>query len=168
MGCAGHAGGVGLNRSRSKEIMSVSGTSQRGRTDGKLARGAHEMTLAHTAHDTDRSNYARCNLGALLLLAIASLLVACGGGSAEATTPNSAVLAWDAVTDPGLGGYRIYYGTAPGTCEQSIGQVQNVGNVTTYTVSGLSSGTRYYFAATAVDSYMSESRCSNEVFKDIP
>src|SRR5205807_5433546 len=63
----------------------------------------------------------------------------------------SATLAWDAVTAANLSGYRIYYGTAPGTYLQSVGQGLNVGNVTTYTVAGLSSGTRYYFAATAYD-----------------
>lgn len=97
-----------------------------------------------------------------------------GGGVVEttnipgATAPGTAALAWDAVTDPSLGGYRIYYGTAPGTYFQSVGQGLNVGDVTTYTVAGLSSGTRYYFAATAYDTSNSESIFSNQVFKDIP
>jgi hypothetical protein len=43
-----------------------------------------------------------------------------------------------------------------------------VGNVTTYTVTGLSSSTRYYFGATAYDASNKESSFSNEVFKDIP
>ena len=90
--------------------------------------------------------------------------------AASATTlaPNTATLAWDAVTVPSLGGYRIYYGTASGTISSSSGQGLNVGNVTTYTVTGLGSGTRYYFAATAFDTSNDESAYSNEVFKDIP
>src|SRR6266513_1115585 len=63
----------------------------------------------------------------------------------------SATLAWDAVTAQILSGYRIYYGTAPGTYLQSAGQGLHVGNVTTYTVTGLTSGTRYYFAVAAYD-----------------
>ena len=80
----------------------------------------------------------------------------------------TATLAWDAVTAANLSGYRIYYGTAPGTYLQSAGQGLNVGNVTTYTVTGLSSGTRYYFAATAYDTLNKETTYSDEVFKDIP
>jgi len=90
---------------------------------------------------------------------------AVGGNSSSA---NSAALAWDAVAAPTLSGYRIYYGTTPGTYLQSVGQGLNVGNATTFTVTGLSSGTRYYFAATAYDTLNNESTYSNEVFKDIP
>lgn len=134
------------------------------------------MARAHTTHEADCSSPARRYSSALLLLAIASLLVACGGGGGEqapapgggggSTSPNTAAIAWDAVTDP-VSGYRIYYGTASGNYFQSVGQGLNVGDVTTYTVTGLSSGTRYYFAATAYDPN-GESTYSNEVFKDIP
>ena len=90
------------------------------------------------------------------------------GGGESSTSPNSAALAWDAVTDPTVIGYRIYYGTAPGTYLQSVGQGLNVGKATTFTVTGLSSGTRYYFATTAYDTLNKESTYSDEVFKDIP
>jgi chitodextrinase len=90
--------------------------------------------------------------------------------AASATTlaPDTATLAWDAVTAPSLSGYRLYYGTAPRTYIQSAGAGVDVGNVTTFTVTGLSSGTRYFFAATAYDTAGNESGYSNEVFKDIP
>jgi chitodextrinase len=89
--------------------------------------------------------------------------------AATATTlaPNTATLAWDAVTDPNLSGYRVYYGTAPGVYIQAAGQGLNVGKVTTHTVTGLGSGT-YYFAVTAFDAGNNESVYSNEVFKDVP
>src|SRR5205814_1209863 len=90
------------------------------------------------------------------------------GDGESSTSPNSAALAWDAVTDPTFSGYRIYYGTAPGTYLQSVGQGLNVGKATTFTVTGLSSGTRYYFATTAYDTLNKESTYSDEVFKDIP
>jgi len=107
-------------------------------------------------------------------LAIASLLIACGGSSGNATnatstTAGTATLAWDAVTDPGLQGYRVYYGTLAGTYLQSPGQGLPVGNgKTTYQVTGLSTGATYYFAVTAYDSQGDESPYSNEVLKVIP
>src|SRR5204863_8945619 len=81
---------------------------------------------------------------------------------------NNAGLAWDAVTAPSLGGYRVYFGTAPGTYLQPLGQGISVGNVTAYTVTGLAGGTRYYFAVTDFDSLGQESSYSNEVFKNVP
>ena len=81
---------------------------------------------------------------------------------------NSATLQWDSVTAPNLSGYRVYFGNAPGTYLQALGQGVSVGNVTVYTVLGLSSATRYYFVVTATDTLGSESTYSNEVFKDIP
>jgi hypothetical protein len=110
--------------------------------------------------------------GFLLLFAIAGALPGCGGGGDDGGSanpnPNPATLAWDAVMDPNLGGYRIYYGTSPGTYDQPLGLGLGVGKVTTFTVTGLNSGTRYYFAATAFDTSNTESAFSNEVFKDIP
>jgi chitodextrinase len=81
---------------------------------------------------------------------------------------NSAGLAWDSVTGSNLSGYRLYFGTAPGTYLQPVGQGTSVGNVTTYTMTGLASGSRYYFAVTAFDTLGIESDYSNEIFKDIP
>lgn len=80
---------------------------------------------------------------------------------------NTATLAWDAVAAPSLIGYRVYYGNASGTYLQPLGSGIDVGNVTTYVVTNLSTGTRYYFAVTAYDA-SNESEYSNEVFKDIP
>lgn len=131
------------------------------------------MGRAHTT-EADCSGSARRHSRALLLLATTGLLVACGGGGVQpvggggGSTSPSATLTWDAATDPNLSGYRIYYGTAPRMYLQSPGQGVSVGNVTTYTVTGLSSATTYYFAATAYDTSNSESIFSNEVLKVIP
>jgi len=108
------------------------------------------------------SSARRCS-GPLLLLTIASLLIACGGGP-PGPGPNTAVLTWGAVADLDIAGYRIYYGTSPLTYTQSL----DVGDDTICTVTGLSSATRYYFAATAYSTLNDESVISNEVFKDIP
>lgn len=85
-----------------------------------------------------------------------------------AGSPNTATLTWDAVTDTSLRGYRIYYSSVQGSYLKLPGKGIDVGNVTTYPIKSLTSGKRYYFAVTAVDTSNNESGFSNEVFKDIP
>lgn len=74
----------------------------------------------------------------------------------------TATLAWNPVTDPSLGGYNILVGTASGLYTRTI----TVGNVTSYTVDSLTTGTTYFFAVTAYNS-AGESSPSNEVSKSI-
>jgi len=115
----------------------------------------------------------RCS-SALLLLVIAGLLIACGsgggGGAAVCVTgPGPAVLDWDPVSDPNPAGYRVYYGTAPGTYLQPAGAGLDAADAITYTVTNLNIGTTYYFAVTAYDMSIpdNESVFSNEVCKTI-
>ncbi len=71
----------------------------------------------------------------------------------------SAVLTWDAPTNTtGVAGFKVYYGTA----SKTYTNVDNAGNVTSYTVNGLAPGA-YYFATTAYDTSGNESGSSNEV-----
>ena len=93
--------------------------------------------------------------------------IASGTGSdAQAT------LYWDMVKAPNIekiphAGYRVYFGTTSGSYVQPFGQGIEVGKVTSYTVQGLTPGTRYYFAVTTqVGGH--ESGFSNEASKDIP
>jgi chitodextrinase len=89
----------------------------------------------------------------------------------SATTPapsTTARLTWTAPASQSIVGYRVYYGNSPGTYLQPRGQGINVGNFTTHTVTGLTSGRRYYFVATAYDAANNESVYSNEAFKDLP
>ena len=81
----------------------------------------------------------------------------------------TATLTWNASTDPRVVGYRVYYGTASRTYIQARNEGIKLGLVTSYTVTGLKSGTRYYFAVTAYkppSPEVDESPYSNEVFKD--
>jgi chitodextrinase len=89
--------------------------------------------------------------------------------AASATTlaPDTATLAWDAVIHPSLSGYRVYFGTASGTYAQTAGNGVDAGTATIHTITGLSSGTRYYFAVKAYDALNNESTFSIEVFIDI-
>ena len=70
-------------------------------------------------------------------------------------------LAWNANSEPILGGYRLYYGTS----SRNYTYVVDVGNQTSYTVFGLEDDKPYYFAVTAYDvARRVESAFSNEVF----
>ena len=86
-----------------------------------------------------------------LLLALSCHTVALAG---------NAVLSWDPNTESDLAGYKAYVGTASGVYGSSI----DVGNQTTYTITGLGSGT-FYFVVTAYNTSGIESVHSNEVSK---
>lgn len=100
-------------------------------------------------------------------------LAACGGGGGDSPSGGappppppgsiSVGFAWDVNTEPDLAGYRIHYGTAPGNYSTTV----DVGNTTTYTVNGLASGMRYYFAITAYDTSGNESGFSQEISRQL-
>ena len=85
----------------------------------------------------------------LLLLAVSSTTL----------FAQTAILTWSPNTDA-VAGYKVYSGTA----SQTYGTPVDVGNVTTFTMTGLQPGT-YYFAVTAYNSARVESGRSNEVAK---
>ncbi len=68
------------------------------------------------------------------------------------------MLAWDANGESDLSGYKIYYGTG----SKSYTASANVGNVTSYKLTGLTQGQRYYIAVTAYNTSGSESSYSGE------
>ncbi len=79
-------------------------------------------------------------------------------------------LTWDAPLQtngtpvPNLAGYKLYYGSQSGQYPTMI----PVGMKTTYTVTNLSAGQTYYFAAKAYNSTGTESAFSNEVSVTLP
>ncbi len=93
-----------------------------------------------------------CGLYALFLLVAAPALA------------GSVNLAWDPPTGPAPAGYMVYYGPSAGTYPSKI----DVGNATTYTVTGLVEGTTYHFAATDYDASRAESGFSNDVAATVP
>ena len=70
----------------------------------------------------------------------------------------SVLLTWKAGPEPDIAGYWVYYGTSA----RVYGPPIPVGNVTSYTVSGLDEGQTYYFSITAVDTSGNESGYSVE------
>ena len=78
--------------------------------------------------------------------------------AASAALPG-VTLSWNTDTDPTVVGYNLDYGTSSGNLDQT----ENVGNVTTATVSGLNTGTTYFFAVTAYNAAGVNSNYSNIV-----
>ena len=78
---------------------------------------------------------------------------------------SSATLTWDPNTDSDLASYRVYQTTTPGVYGTPIATVP--AGATTYTRTGLTMGSTYYFRITAVDSTGNESLPSNEVSKSV-
>ena len=73
----------------------------------------------------------------------------------------SAIVTWNANPESDLAGYRVFYGTSSRNYPNSI----SVGKVTSATISGLTIGTKYYFALKAVDTSGNLSGYSAEVIK---
>lgn len=72
-----------------------------------------------------------------------------------------AILTWNPNTENNIAGYKIYVGPSSQNYHPPI----DVGNVTTWTLTGLAEGATYYFAVTAYNTSGAESGFSNEVSK---
>ena len=88
-----------------------------------------------------------------------SLLFSLGLLCAGARAQSSVTLAWDPVTNSPVAGYRLYGGTA----SQAYTTDLDAGNATQKTVSDLTGGVTYYFAATAYEANGLESVFSTEI-----
>ena len=73
-------------------------------------------------------------------------------------------LEWDQNTEPDLSGYKIYFSTSSGIYENII----DVGNNTSYTITGLDIGTTYFITATAYNVYGMESDFAEELVYSVP
>ena len=93
------------------------------------------------------------NLFIFVILFFIPIILANEGNCAQVT------LAWDKNSESNIAGYRIYYGTG----SRSYNWFVDVGNATTYTITGLADGSTYYFAATAYDKSKKESKHSSEI-----
>ena len=85
--------------------------------------------------------------------------------TAGTSASNTASLAWSANTDSDLAGYKVYAGTSSGHYAAPITTLPKT--TTSYTVTGLQTGTTYFFVITAYDNAGNESLHSSEVGKAI-
>ena len=83
--------------------------------------------------------------------------------TSEAT--EAATLSWTASKGPDIAGYKLYQATMSGGYGAPVATLSM--DVTSYTVTGLESGTTYFFAVTAYNVDGSESSFSNEVSKSV-
>jgi hypothetical protein len=83
----------------------------------------------------------------------------------SSTVADTANLGWNANSDIDLTGYKVYRGTASGTYGAPLTTLPKT--TTSYTATGLQTGTTYFFVITAYDSAGNESTFSNEVSKSI-
>ena len=87
------------------------------------------------------------------------VLLCLGAATVTAYASTVVQLAWDANTETDLSGYRILYGTTSGNYTATI----DVGNLTSYAVTGLTANTTYYFTVVAYDLAGNVSGPSNEI-----
>ncbi len=73
-------------------------------------------------------------------------------------------LAWDPESASDLAGYKVHYGTV----SKNYSFTTDAGTQTTVTVTGLTEGATYYFAATAYNAGGTETAPSNEVTVTVP
>ena len=100
------------------------------------------------------------------LFAVVIVLLLSLSGVAQAAT---VTLTWDPPTTNAdgtpltdLAGYKVYHGTT----SRTYGPPVDAGNVTSYTLTGIPEGVRY-FTVTAYDTSGNESTYSNEVQKQV-
>ena len=100
-------------------------------------------------------------LSKIILVSFFSTLFTFSLPSAFAATLS---LAWDPSSGPNVAGYKLYYGTSSRNYPYKV----DTGKSTNCSLSGLTAGKKYYFAATAYDSSKVESDYSSEISYTVP
>jgi len=80
------------------------------------------------------------------------------------TNATGVELSWNAITNEGVAGYSVYYGTQSGFYEGQIGY----GDVTNAVIQYLDPGQTYYFTVAATDNYSDQGPLSNEASVAFP
>jgi uncharacterized delta-60 repeat protein len=122
-----------------------------------LSPGGHTLSVTFTP--TDLTRYSVVTKTATITVTPAPPVPPSGLRIDSGTSAGEMNLAWDPNMDPGLAGYKIYYGTTPG----DYASFTDVGSVTHFTVTGLTPGLTYYFALTAYNDYFESRSYSNAV-----
>jgi hypothetical protein len=118
----------------------------------------HSPVFQHQIQNPNILQYHILILAWCALVILTAVIIATNAFAAQVP------LAWDPNKESDLAGYKIHYGTASNSYSVHI----DVHNVTTYTVTGLTDGQTYYFAATSYDTSGNESGYSNQVNYSVP
>ena len=111
---------------------------------------------------SERKDYfAKQILNKTVLIPLFIVLCTISLPSAFAATVN---LAWNASTGSNIAGYKMYYGTSSRNYAYNV----TVGKYTSCSISGLTAGEKYYFAATAYNTSNVESVYSSEIAHTVP
>ncbi len=101
----------------------------------------------------------------IILKTVCVVAVSCSAWLGVMAFPSLGVtLAWNPSISTNVTAYKIYYGPSSGAYTNAV----CVGGGTNVTLSNLTAGNTYYFAATAVDSNNVESQFSNETSYAVP
>ena len=92
-------------------------------------------------------------------LALLALMFLVPVSAVKGSTVGSASCSWDAVADPSVSGYKVYWGIQSGVYDHSL----DAGNVTQVIIPGFSPGVQYFSAVTAYSNTGGESDYSTEV-----
>ncbi len=124
----------------------------------RLALGANPCGATHPCASAStrpaRSGRSLIHLFAILFLALIG----------ETATAGSVNLAWNPNPEPDVAGYKLSYGTSPGSYSTTL----STGTATGTSVSGLNEGQTYYFVVTAVNTAGLEGIPSAEVSYQVP
>ena len=118
----------------------------------------HSRAFQNQIQNPNIPQYHNLILAWCALVILTAVIIATNAFSAQVS------LAWDPNTESDLAGYKIHYGTTSNSYSVHI----DVHNVTTNTVTGLTDGQTYYFAATSYDTSGNESGYSNSVSYAVP
>jgi hypothetical protein len=143
-------------------------------TTWNVSANANWLTINPTSGSNNSSLTVSVNTATATVGTNSATITITGGGltrtvgvtlTLNPVSTSSATLTWDPNTETDLSSYRVYQSTTPGVYGAAIATVPL--GTSTYTVTGLTVGTTYYFRITAVDSENNESLPSNEVGKSI-
>jgi len=99
-----------------------------------------------------------------LRLCLVSCLAAWGFFATPVKAITTLNVMWNGISDTNVAGYKLYYGTV----SQQYTNAIVAGNVTNTSISGISPGTTYYFAATSYNAAGWESAYSTEIAYTVP
>ncbi len=124
------------------------------------------QTIHRSGDGCQKTNGGRLNLRILTFLILFFLPCALSLGplASDAFAAATITVAWDKNAEMDVIGYKFHYGTVSKNYQHTV----DVKNNTSCTISGLTEGTTYYFAATAYNDKNIESSLSEELAYTIP